>query len=145
MNYTITIDNPTPDVLRQVWFSAMQLERNIKGELPNPTSKDGGNMKITVTAFDAESQLIAGLGKVVTLISTGELKAEPKQEPKSEPVVKKKPTRTHKWGKHAVQQMYKKSPEAPWGLKVDGTPRKKPGKDLTLGSAFYKLFKDDIK
>ena len=142
MNYMITIDNPTPDVLRQVWFSAMQIEKDMKGELPNPTSKDGGRMKITVTIFEAESNVIAGLGKVVTLINSEEVKEVAKPVP---PPQKKKPTRNHKWGKHAVEQMYKKSPEAPWGLKVDGTPRKKPGKDETLGSAFYKLFKDDIK
>ncbi len=156
MKYIVNIENPTPDVLRQVWFSIMQQRQNVTGNLPEPMSRDLGDMKIFISVTDAEPNLIAGIGKVLTFADSGKKPAEVKPfEPVAPPVIEKsasKPRKKHKWSAAALRNIKKVSPEAPWGLKLDGTPRKKPGgeptlgdRDQTLGSAFYKLFEDDIK
>lgn len=141
MKYVIKIDNPTPDVLRQVWFSLVQEEKDMPEKLPEPTSTDAGDMKITLRIYDAKPNVIAGLGKVVTMLKTKVYEEEVKPVEKPE---KKKPTRHHTWGSVAKENMKKVSPEAPWGLKVDGTPRIRPGRNGTtaFGSAFHNIFKD---
>jgi hypothetical protein len=156
MKYIVNIENPTPDVLRQVWFSIMQQRQNITGNLPEPMSKDLGDMKIFISVADAEPNLIAGIGKVLAYADLDKKPVEVKpSEPVAPPVVEKsaiKQRKKHKWSAAALRNIKKVSPEAPWGLKLDGTPRKKPGgeitfggRDTTLGSAFYKLFEDEIK
>lgn len=117
MKYIINVENPTPDLLRQLWVAASQQQKPNPKLVIAPTSTDGGAMKIFVQIVDAEPDLIVGIGKVVTLIG------HPKVENLA---VQPKPgrTRTHKWSRLAKINLKKKSATAPWGLKKDGTPRK---------------------
>ena len=131
MKYIINIENPTPDVLRQIWFSKMQESQGLKGTLPEPTSKNGGDMKVFISVADAEPNLIAGIGKVLAYIDSG--KKVEKPAPVAPPVVHKSATgepkqrKKHVWSKEALAKIKMVSMDAPWGLKLDGTPRKKPG------------------
>lgn len=131
MKYIINIENPTPDVLRQIWFSKMQESQGLKGTLPEPTSKNGGDMKVFISVADAEPNLIAGIGKVLAYIDSS--KHAQKLEPVVKPVVHKSATgepkqrKKHVWSKEALAKIKMVSMDAPWGLKLDGTPRKKPG------------------
>lgn len=119
MKYIINVENPTPDLLRQLWLAASQQHKTNPKLVINPTSTDGGAMKIFVQIVDAEPNLIAGIGKVVTLVG----------HPKVENLVAQpKPRRSHKWSRIAKINLKKKSVDAPWGLKKDGTPRKPVGR-----------------
>ena len=108
MKYVINIENPTPDVLRQIWYSVAR-----PGEdRSDPTSSDAGDMKIFIQIEDGDADLVAGLGKIIkaTQMSQQPLK------------------RTTKWSRKAKINLNKKSPTAPHGLKKDGTPRQKAGR-----------------
>jgi hypothetical protein len=127
MKYVINIENPTPDVLRQIWFSKMQEDQGLKGTLPEPTSRNGGDMKVFISVADAAPNLIAGIGKVLTYIESGVKPVESKpvvhKSATKEPLIRKK----HVWSKKALDGIKMVSMDAPWGLKLDGTPRKRPG------------------
>lgn len=131
MKYVINIENPTPDVLRQIWFSKMQEDQGLKGTLPEPTSKNGGDMKVFISVADAAPNLIAGIGKVLAYIDSS--KQAQKPAPVAPPVVHKSATKEptirkkHVWSKKALDGIKMVSMDAPWGLKLDGTPRKRPG------------------
>ena len=144
MKYIVNIENPTPDVLRQIWFSIMQKRQNLTGSLPEPMSKHGGDMKIFISVADAEPNLIAGIGKVLAYIDSGTKPVESK--PVVTPVVEKpaaKKRKKHVWSNKALANIKKVSVDAPWGLKLDGTPRKKPGGDqVDLSEKFDYLFGD---
>lgn len=132
MKYIVNIDNPTPDVLRQIWFAAMQQKENITGALPAPTSTDGGDMKIFISVADAEPNLIAGIGKVMALIDSAKPaktvavhQAEEEKEPQAKSAKK---IAKWKWGRIAKRNLNMRSPDAPYGLRKDGKPRKPSGR-----------------
>ena len=135
MKYIVNIEHPTPDVLRQIWFAVMQQKENITGTLPEPTSTNGGDMKVFIQIMDAEPSLIAGIGKVVTLIDSAK-KPKPTQTSftpeENERQLQIKPARKQmskfKWGRVAKRNLNMRTPEAPYGLRKDGTPRKPSGR-----------------
>lgn len=71
-------------------------------------------MKITIQIEDATPAIISALANFSAVKVT-----------KSS--VPEKKVRSHKWSRKAKMNLKVRTPDAPYGLKKDGTPRAKPG------------------
>ena len=83
-------------------------------------------MRIDITISDATPAELEAIAKVLNVKPQAVQKSkEPLQ--KSKPALQKSKPKKRKWSKAALTMVNTRTPEAPYGYKVDGTPRKPTG------------------
>ena len=76
-------------------------------------------MRIDITISDATPAELEAIAKV--------LNVKPQAVQKSKPALQKSKPKKRKWSKTALTMVNTRTPEAPYGYKIDGTPRKPTG------------------
>ena len=81
-------------------------------------------MRIDITISDATPAELEAIAKALNVKPQALQKSNPVVQ-KSKPVVQKSKQRV--WSKKALKMANTKTPEAPYGYRMDGTPRKPTG------------------
>lgn len=84
-------------------------------------------MRIDIHISDATAQQLRAIAKLLSPLQKSNAPAQKSNEPvqkSNEP----KPQGRRSWSKVAIKLANTKTKEAPYGIKMDGTPRKKPGR-----------------
>ena len=76
-------------------------------------------MRIDIHISDATPAELEAIAKV--------LNVKPQAVQKSKPALQKSKPKKRKWSKTALTMVNTRTPEAPYGYKIDGTPRKPTG------------------
>ena len=76
-------------------------------------------MRIDIHISDATPAELEAIAKV--------LNVKPQAIQKSKPALQKSKPKKRKWSKTALTMVNTRTPEAPYGYKIDGTPRKPTG------------------
>ena len=76
-------------------------------------------MRIDIAISDATPAELEAIAKV--------LNVKPQAVQKSKPALQKSKPKKRKWSKTALTMVNTRTPEAPYGYKIDGTPRKPTG------------------
>ncbi len=76
-------------------------------------------MRIDIHISDATPEELEAIAKVLAV--------KPQVVQKSKPVVQKSKPKQRVWSKKALKMANTKTPEAPYGYRMDGTPRKPTG------------------
>jgi hypothetical protein len=83
-------------------------------------------MKIDITITDAKPEELEAIAKALNVKPQALQKSNPVVQ-KSNPEPQKPKPKQRVWSKKALKMANTKTPEAPYGYRMDGTPRKPTG------------------